>query len=145
MTAPELTLNQVKKDVRNKARVVRVSDFISNDKKIELKMAQEANAARKKRAFDDVDAYSGEILGRFGYEAWSAWQSGLIRADKMLKMVLAERARAKRELLGIEALIVATGAGANNPTKHGRAPKSLKNAIKILKSEQNQARGVNNG
>lgn len=145
MTTPELTLNQLKEEVRNKTRVVRVSDFLSKEKKIEMKMAQEANAARKKRSFDDVDAYSGEILGRFGYEAWSAWQSGLIRADKMLKMVLAERARAKRELLGLESIVLASMAGANNPTKHGHAPKSLKNAIKILKSEQNQARGVNNG
>lgn len=145
MKTPELTLNDIKKDVRNKARVVRVSDFISNDKKIELKLAQEARAARKKRSFDDIDAYSGEILGRFGYDAWSAWQSGLIRADKMLKMVLAERARTKRELIGLESIILASVAGANNPTKHGHAPKSLKNAIKILKSEQNQAKGVNNG
>lgn len=145
MKASELTLNSITKDVRNKARVVRVSDFLSNDKKIELKLAQESNAARKKRAFDDIDAYSGEILGRFGYEAWSAWQSGLIKADKMLRMVLAERARAKRELLGLEGIILASMAGANNPTKHGKAPKSLRNAVKILKSEQNQARGVNNG
>lgn len=145
MTASELTLNNLKDSVRNKPRVVRVSDFLSNDKKIELKLAQEANAARHKRSFDDVDAYSAEILGRFGYEAWMAWQNGQIRADKMLKMVLAERARAKRELLGIESLILAVGAGANHPTKHGKAPKSLRNAVKILKSEQNQARGVNNG
>lgn len=145
MMAPELTLNEVKKTAHSKSRVVRVSDFLSDDKKIELKLASEANAARKKRSFDDIDAYSAEILGRFGYEAWSAWQSGLIKAEKMAKMVLAERARAKRELLGIESLIVASIAGANNPTKSGHAPKSLKNAIKILKSEQNQAKGVNNG
>ena len=145
MKTPELTLNSITKDVRNKARVVRVSDFLSNDKKIELKLAQESNAARKKRAFDDIDAYSGEILGRFGYDTWSAWQSGLIKADKMLKMVLAERARAKRELLGLEGIILASISGANNPTKRGKVPQSLKNAVKIFKSEQNQARGVNNG
>ena len=145
MTAPEFTLNSITKDVQKKARVVRVSDFLSNEKKIELKLAQEANTARKKRGFDEIDAYSGEILGRFGYDTWSAWQRGLIKADKMLRMVLAERARTKKELIGLESIIIASVAGANNPTKHGRAPKSLKNAIKILKSEQNQARGVNNG
>ena len=145
MKAPELTLNSITKNVRNNARVVRVSEFLSNDKKVELKLAQEANAARKKRSFDDIDAYSGEILGRFGYDTWLAWQSGQIKADKMLKLVLAERARAKRELLGLESIILASMAGANNPTKHGKAPISLRNAIKILKSEQNQARGVNNG
>lgn len=145
MTASELKLNKIKEDVRNRTRVVRVSDFLSNDKKIELKLAQEANSARKKRTFDDVDAYSAEILGRFGYEAWMAWQNGQIKADKILRMVLAERARFKRELLGLEGIILASMAGANNPTKGGKVPKSLKNAVKILKSEQNQARGVNNG
>lgn len=145
MTAPELTLNNVRNEALNKARVVRVSDFLSNDKKIELKLAQEAVSARKKRGFDEIDAYSAEILGRFGYEAWMAWQNGQIKGEKMAKMVFAERARAKRELLGLESLILASVAGANNPTKSGKAPKSLKNAVKILKAEQNQARGVNNG
>lgn len=145
MTTPELTLEKVKENAKSITRVHRVSDFLSNEEKVELKLAQEARSASKKRGFDDVDALSGEILGRFGYDAWQAWQNGQIRADKMLKMVLAERARTKRELLGIEMMILAVGAGANNPTKAGHPPKSLKNAVKILKSEQNQARGVNNG
>lgn len=145
MTTPELTLNQVKKSEKITTRVVQVSDFLSNEKKIELKMAQEAREAKKRRGFDEIDAYSAEILGRFGYDAWVAWQTGQIRGEKMAKMVLAERARAKRELLGIETMILAVGAGANNPTKSGHAPKSLRNAIKILKDEQKQAKGVVNG
>lgn len=145
MTTPELTLNEVKKSEKITTRTVRVSDFLSNEKKIELRMAQEARSARHKRGFDEIDAYSAEILARFGYLAWQAWQNGQIKGEKMAKMVLAERARAKREQLGIETMILAVGAGANNPTKSGHAPRSLKNAIKILKSEQNQARGVNNG
>lgn len=145
MTTPELTLKEVKKTVQNRTRVHRVSDFLSSDKKIKLKMAQGERSLRRKREFDEIDAFSGEILGRFGYDAWCAWQGGLIKADKMLKMVLAERARVKRELLGLESIILATGAGANNPSKSGHAPKSLRNAIRILKSEQNQAKGVNNG
>lgn len=145
MTAPELTLKKAKESAEITTQVRRVSDFLSKEQKIELKMAQESRSARKRRGFDEIDALSGEILGRFGYEAWMAWQNGQIKGDKMLKMVLAERARAKRELLGLESIILASMAGANNPTKYGKAPKSLKNAIKILKSEQNQARGVNNG
>lgn len=145
MTAPELTLNRVKETAKSTTRVHRVSDFLSKEKRIELKMAQEARSAQKRRGFDEIDALSGEILGRFGYTAWQAWQNGQIKAEKMFKMVLAERARAKRELLGLESIILAVGAGANNPTKSGHAPKSLKNAIKILKSEQNQAKGISNG
>lgn len=145
MTAPELTLNQVKKSEKVTTRTVRVSDFLSNEKRIELRMAQEARSAEKRRGFDEIDAYSAEILGRFGYHAWLAWQTGQIKGEKMAKMVLAERARAKRELLGVETMILAVGAGANNPTKAGHAPKSLRNAIKILKDEQKQAKGVING
>lgn len=145
MTAPELTLKQVKKSEKVTTRTVRVSDFLSNEKKIELRMAQEARSAEKRRGFDEIDAYSAEILGRFGYHAWLAWQTGQIKGEKMAKMVLAERARAKRELLGVETMILAVGAGANNPTKAGHAPKSLRNAIKILKDEQKQAKGVVNG
>lgn len=145
MTAPELTLKQVKKSEKVTTRTVRVSDFLSNEKKIELRMAQEARSAEKRRGFDEIDAYSAEILGRFGYNAWLAWQTGQIKGEKMAKMVLAERARAKRELLGVETMILAVGAGANNPTKAGHAPKSLRNAIKILKDEQKQAKGVING
>lgn len=145
MTAPELTLAKVKESEKINTKVVRVSDFLSNEKKAELRMAQEARSATRNRKFDEVDAYSAEILGRFGYDAWQAWLCGQIKSEKMVKMVLAERARAKRELLGIETMILAVGAGANNPTKGGHAPKSLKNAIKILKSEQKQAKGDLNG
>ena len=145
MTTPDLTLKNVQKQAQSITHVHRVSDFLSKEQKIQLKLAQEERSAAKNRSFDAIDAYSGEILGRFGYDTWMAWQNGQIRADKMLKMVLAERARAKRELLGIEGLILAAVAGANNPTKGGHVPKSLKNAIKILKSEQNQAKGVMNG
>jgi hypothetical protein len=145
MTAPELTLKQVKKSEKVTTRTVRVSDFLSNEIRIELRMAQEARSAEKRRGFYEIDAYSAEILGRFGYHAWLAWQTGQIKGEKMAKMVLAERARAKRELLGVETMILAVGAGANNPTKAGHAPKSLRNAIKILKDEQKQAKGVVNG
>lgn len=145
MTTPELSLKNVQKKAQSITREVRVSDFLSTEKKRELREAQEAHAIQKRRGFDEIDAYSAEILARFGYDAWSAWQSGLIKAEKMARMVQAERARWKRDILGLEAIILATGAGANNATKSGHAPKSLKNAIKILKSEQNQAKGVNNG
>lgn len=145
MTAPDLTLNNVKKKAQSITRVHRVSDFLSKEQKTQLKLAHEERTVAKNRGFDAIDALSGEILGRFGYDAWMAWQNGQIRADKMLKMVLAERARAKRELLGLEGIIMATVAGANNPTKGGRMPKSLKNAIKIFQNEQKQAKGVVNG
>lgn len=145
MMAPELSLNKVKESKKITTRTVRVSDFLTNEKRSELRMAQEAREAQRRRGFDEIDAYSGEILGRFGYLAWQAWQTGQIKGDKMVKMVLAERARQKRELLGVETMILAVGSGANHPTQSGHAPKSLRNAVKILKDEQKQAKGVMNG
>lgn len=145
MTTPEYTLEEVKKTAQTTERVYRVSDFLSKEQKAEMQLAHEARSAAKKRNFDEVDAYTAEILARFGYDAWMAWQNGQIRPEKMTKMVLAERARDKSRLLGIETMILAVGAGANHPTKAGHAPRSLKNAVKILKSEQKLAKGVLNG
>lgn len=145
MTAPELTLQNVKKSAQQAVNVVRVSDFLSDEKKQELREAQEVRYIKKRRMFDDVDAYSAEIMARFGYDAWEAWNARLIKPEKMLRFVLAERARDKQKLLGFESLILSGLAGANNPTKSGHMPKSFKNAIRILKQEQSQAKGVVNG
>lgn len=143
MTTHDLTLQEVKKSAKVTERVHRVSDFLSNEQKLEIAKYREKKAlAGGSRGFDAIDAYSAEIMARFGYLAWQAWQAGQIRPDKMAKMVLAERARAKREIIGLEALILAVNTGANNPTKSGHAPKSLKNAVKIFKSEQKEAKGV---
>lgn len=142
MTAPELTLQSVKTSAKPAENVYRVSDFLTKEQKVELAKAHEERAAVKTRGFDEIDAYSAEILGRFGFDAWQAWQCGQFKAEKMAKMVLAERARAKRELLGLEGLILAAVSGANRPTKRGHVPRSLKNAVKIFKSEQKQAKGI---
>lgn len=142
MTAPELTLKSVTKSAKEADVTVRVSDFLSNEQKIQMKLAREERALSKNRKFDDVDAISAEILARFGWDAWNSWQNGQIPISKMNRMLLAERARQKREIYGLESIILASIAGANNPTKGGHAPKSLKNAIKILKNEHKQAKGV---
>jgi len=142
MTTPEFKLKNVQETAKTADRTVRVSDFLSNEQKIQMKLAREERALRKNRKFDDVDAISAEILARFGWDAWNSWQNGQISVKKMNRMLLAERARQKREIYGLESIILASIAGANNPTEGGHAPKSLKNAIKILKSEHKQAKGV---
>ena len=142
MTTPEFNLKNVQETAKTADRTVRVSDFLSKEQKIQMKLAREERALSKNRKFDDVDAISAEILARFGWDAWNSWQNGQISVKKMNRMLLAERARQKREIYGLESIILASIAGANNPTKSGHAPKSLKNAIKILKSEHKQAKGV---
>ena len=138
MTEPELKLQKVKETAVK--REFRASDFLTDE---QMEEVHRSNARGKKKAgFDDIDAYVAEILARFGYQAYLAWKCGDISAENMAKFIQAERAREVRYRLGLENIIVASVAGANNPTKGGHAPKSLKTAIKMLKREENIAKGV---
>ena len=137
MTVPEISLDEAKKIARNK-RNFRASDFLSED---EQKEVRKNNAKGKEDLFNIVDAYAAEILARFGYDAYMAWKAGDIPNDRMQKFILAERARDSQRLFPLENIIVASVAGANNPTRGGHTPKSLQMAIKILKQEQERANG----
>ncbi len=138
MTMPELTLNKVKEKAQTKT--FRASDFLTDEEK-EQRVKAKATAKRAEKLYTAVDSYIAEIIARFGYDAYRAWLSGEISEDKMYRLVLAERSREKRLLFPIENLIVASVAGANQPTKNGSTPKSLKVAIKMLKEEQEKANG----
>lgn len=138
MTAPELTLNEIKKTVRVKS--FRASDFLTDE---QIEEVHESNIKGKKNtSFDVIDAYIAEIIARFGYDTFVAWKFGEIGEEQMMKYIQAERAREVQNRLMIESVIVASVAGANNPTKGGHMPKSLKSAIKMIKSEEKLAKGV---
>ena len=138
MTAPELTLNKVKQNA--KVRNFRASDFLTEK---ELDEVHESNLKGKKtKGFDVIDAYIAEIIARFGYDTYVAWKFGEIGEEQMAKYIKAERARDVQNRLMIEHIIVASMAGANNPTKSGHMPKSLKAAIKMIKSEEKLAKGT---
>lgn len=137
MTMPDISLEKAK-ELAIKKRNFRASDFLTKDEQKEIR---KNNAKGKEALFNLVDAYVAEILARFGYDTYMAWKAGDIPNEKMQKFILAERAREARTLLPLENIIVASMAGANNPTRGGRAPKSLQTAIKILKQEQERANG----
>ena len=138
MTAPDLTLNKAIETA--KVKVSRVSDFLTDE---EIDKIHEANLKGKKRAsFDEVDSYIAEILARFGYETYLAWKLGEIDELDMVHYIQAERAREAQNRLRLESIIVAGVAGANQRTRTGHAPKGLKMAIKMLKSEEKLAKGV---
>lgn len=137
MTAPEISLDKAKEIAKTK-RNFRASDFLTEDEQKEVK---NNNAKGKTELFNIVDAYAAEILARFGYEAYMAWKAGDITNDRMQKFILAERARDAQRLFPLENIIIASVAGANNPTRGGHTPKSLQVAIKILKQEQEKANG----
>ena len=133
--AHELTLDNVKAKVREH----RASDFLSEEQQEEVK---KSNIKGKKSAkFNEIDAYISEILARFGYDTYMAWKNGDIDEGAMAKYIMAERSREARNRLRLENIVVASVYGANHPTKQGHAPKSLKTAIKMLKSEEKLAKG----
>lgn len=137
MTAPELTLENVRKTA--KVKTFRASDFLTQEEQAEVQMSN--IRGKKLPKFDRIDAYIAEMIARFGYDTYIAWKAGDISEETMVRLIEAERAREARNRLVIESVIIASMAGANHPTKSGGQPKSLKNAIKILKSEQKLAGG----
>ena len=137
MTKPELSLDTVRQTA--KVKVSRASDFLTDEQIEEIHESNRKGAAITK--FSSVDAYVAEILARFGYDAYVAWKFGEISESNMLHYIQAERAREAQNRLMLENIIVASVAGANQPTKSGNAPKSLKTAIKMLKTEQKLAQG----
>ena len=136
MTEPELKLNQVKETA--KVKVSRASDFLTDE---QIEEVHKSNQNGAKASFSTVDAYIAEIIARFGYDTYVAWKFGEISEENMLHYLQAERAREVQNRLMLENIIVASVAGANQPTKSGNAPKSLKTAIKMLKAEQKLAKG----
>lgn len=135
------TLESLKKSPKLAEQHFRPSDFLTNKQIEEL---HEANARGKtvQRPYDDVDAFASELLARFGWETYTAWQSGKFSHEKALRFIAAERARDASKMLGLESVIYAVNAGANNPAKGGRIPKSLKRAGEIINEHHKQAKGV---
>lgn len=137
MTVPELTLENVRKTA--KVKTFRASDFLTQEEQEEVQISNLKGKSLPK--YDRIDAYIAEIIARFGYDAYMAWKAGDIAEETMVRLIEAERAREAKGRFVLESIIVASMAGANNPTKGGGTPKSLKNAIKMLKSEQKLAGG----
>lgn len=135
MTAHGISLAEAKQELGNKELTFRASDFLSDEQQEKLHEAN-AKGAKTVKPYDEIDAFSAEVLARFGFDAWQAWQDGTISTHQMLRYVAAERAREARLLLPLEAITALSMAGANHPNKNGKPPKSLASAHKILQSEQ---------
>lgn len=145
----EITLATAKDTLKEREQVFRASDFLPERKIEEL---HEINARGRKivRPYDEVDAFAAEVLARFGWHAYRAWKTGerdergrtIMTTDQLFKYIAAERARTTAEGLPLQYTVVGAMAGANHPTKHKNAPKTLKNTIKFLKEQQKKAKGA---
>lgn len=137
----EFTLENIKKSPKVGERRFRASDFLTESQMEELHRVNE-RGRKIVRPYDDVDAFSAEVLARFGWLTYQAWKNGEISTDKIMRFIAAERARTTAEGLPSQITLVSAIAGANHPTKHKSAPQSLKNAIKMIKEQQKQAKGI---
>lgn len=134
MTAHGITLESARAELEHKELHFRASDFLSESEQEQLREAN-AKPAVQIKPYDEIDAFAAEILARFGWQTYQAWQGGEISTDKMLRYVAAERARAERDRLPLETLIFLSVAGSNHPGKNGKPPKSLASAHKLLQQE----------
>lgn len=132
------------KNVVDKAKsggVYQISDFMTSDEK---KQIRQSNFIGKKsrKMFDEIDAYAAEIIARFGYDAYRAWNAGEIPATRMSRLISAERARERASQLNFEAMMLAAiSSCAKRAKKGGPIPKGLKLAQKIFKEETKLAKG----
>lgn len=136
---PKLTLNQIKRSPKL-GRQARASDFLTEDDRRKLQQTN-ARGKRIKRRFDDVDAYIAEMIARFGYEAYLAWNRGEIAQEKMNKMILAERARERAAWIPVEGIIISMVGSCIKRSKKEKAPKGPKRAQEIVKNEVKMAKG----
>ena len=150
-TDEKLTLDSIKSSPKMTEQYFRPSDFLSKEERLALK---EANASRGKihRPYNNVDAFEAELIARLGWDAFKAYQRGgytdengqfqRLKLTQFARWIAAERARDALDRYSIECVIVSANAGANNPNKHGKAPKSLRQALDIVKAEYKRAKGA---
>lgn len=145
----EITLEKARQSLADKEQVFHASDFLPERKVQEL---HEVNARGRKiiRPYDEIDAFAAEVLARFGWQTYRAWKTAerdesgqiIMTTDQLFKYIAAERARTTAEGLPLQYTVVGAMAGANHPTKHKTAPKSLKDTVKFLKEQQKKAKGA---
>lgn len=137
---PALTLNDIRKSPKL-AEVSRVSDFLTKDEQNELHITNMVGKRSQKRKFDAIDAYCAEIIARFGYDTYKAWNNGELDDKLVARMIDAERARERASWLPIETIVINMVGSCIKRQKGEPAPKGPKAAQKIMKIEVKAARG----
>lgn len=137
---PGLTLADIRKSPKM-GRVSRASDFISKDEMRQLRVANMVGKRSSKRKFDAIDAYCAEIIARFGYDAYKAWNSGELDEKLVARMIEAERARERAGWIPIETIVINMVGSCIRRQKGEPQPKGPKAVQKIMKIEVKAARG----
>lgn len=140
MTAPELTLNGIRKAIPKQGKVFRVSDFLTKEDK-EQRRQRKLKQKPKKQLFNRSDAIIAEMIGRFGYDFYKDWNEGRIDEEWAYRMLYAERAREAADRLKIESVICHLVKDCIRRSKGERKPTGPKAAAKIIKLETRIAMG----
>lgn len=138
--ADRLTLNQVKNSPKMTVKNYRPSDFLTSQEQADLRKSNEKGKKNRKK-FDEIDAYAAEILARFGYDAYMAWNAGVIPSENMNRYLLAERSRDTSGMIALYGLIMSLGSSMIKKERGKPAPKGPKIARKILQEEIKKAKG----
>lgn len=139
------TLAEIQKDLKQEAshgtaKVIRVEDVTTPEER-KLMAERRKNVAKSKRKFDDVDAYIAEIIVRFGYDAYIAWNRGEISMERMTRLLRAERAREASEQMELYGIIMSMVGACVKRYKGQPAPKGPRVATKIFKTVEKIAKG----
>lgn len=137
MTAPELTLKNIRKSprlVESQKTTYRVSDFLIDEQK-KARKKRKNQAKKTQRKFDAVDAKVAEIVARFGYDVYLKWDNWEIDDEKMDRMLRAERAREKAYILPLESIVAHLVKDCIKRRKKEKKPTGPKEAAKIIKIE----------
>lgn len=140
MKAPEKTLNNIKKTLTDGRDEYRVSDFVSREE-VEQLHKNNLKRAKTKENYDPIDAMEAEIVARFGYEVYKDWQSGELDNTRVVRWILAERARDAQGRVMIES-VIANGFSACYQTKKG-GRSANRGISKIIKRELKTVKGEN--
>lgn len=134
------------KNVRNNSqklqevRVRRASDFLTDEEQEKLRSVN-LQGKKARRKFDEIDAYVAEIIARFGWDVYQLWNAGKIENTEMQSWILAERSREKSQILGLYSMIYSTVSSCVKVEKGKKAPKGIKMAQNLIKSEAKIAKG----
>lgn len=134
------TLNDIRKSPKFQ-KVVRLSDLVTNEEKTKLRALNAKTSKKKKRPYDDIDAFVAEVIARFGYDVYQKWNNGEIETKTLQKWVLAERARDRAQFIPLEGVIAHMVGACIRRNEKERAPKGPKEAQKIISLEIKTARG----
>ena len=129
--ASPLSLAEAKKEIGGQTYTL--EDFATDE---EIEQIEQAVKSPSHRRFDAAAQVSAEVLARFGFEAWQAWQVGEITIEEMNAYLAAERGRDRELLVEVEAALGNLIKSTIHREKNKGVPKGVRASDKIVKNQQ---------